>query len=73
MSDLAKKAYPCNRNKKHKQEHEEHNQKCIDYEAGSHKPMNNNTVWWHNESKQNPTIMEVATADKIGFRYVQVP
>jgi hypothetical protein len=44
MSDLAKKAYPCNRNKKHKQEHEERNKKCIDYEAGSHKLMNDNTV-----------------------------
>ena len=65
MSDLAKKAYPCNRNKKHKQEHEEHNKKCIDYEAGSHKPMNDNTVWWQNESKQNPNPNVAAAANKM--------
>jgi hypothetical protein len=26
----------------------------LDYEMGSHKPMNGDTVWWQNESKQNP-------------------
>jgi hypothetical protein len=44
QSGLAKKAYPCMCNKKHKQEQEEHNQNCIDYELGSHKPMNGDIV-----------------------------
>jgi hypothetical protein len=34
------KAYTCKHNQEHKQEHEEHNQNCIDHEVGSHKPMN---------------------------------
>jgi hypothetical protein len=33
------KAYPCKHNQEHKQEHVEHNQNCVDYELGSHKPM----------------------------------
>jgi hypothetical protein len=33
------KAYPCKRNQEHKQEQEECNQNCVDYEMGSHKPM----------------------------------
>jgi hypothetical protein len=28
------KAYPCKRNQEHKQEQEEHNQNCVDYELG---------------------------------------
>jgi hypothetical protein len=40
MSDLATKTYPCKRNQEHKQEQVEHNQNCVDYELGSHKPMN---------------------------------
>jgi hypothetical protein len=39
-SDLATKAYPCKRNQEHKQEQVEHNQNYVDYEFGSHKPMN---------------------------------
>jgi hypothetical protein len=44
MSDLAKKAYPCKRNQEHKQEQEEHNQSCVDYELESHKLMSDDTV-----------------------------
>jgi hypothetical protein len=40
MSDLATKAYPCKCNQEHKQEQVEHNQNYVDYELGSHKPMN---------------------------------
>jgi hypothetical protein len=40
MSDLTTKVYPCKRNQEHKQEQVEHNQTCVDYELGSHKPMN---------------------------------
>ena len=38
-NDLATKAYPYKRNQEHKQEQEEHNKNCVDYEMGSHKPM----------------------------------
>jgi hypothetical protein len=34
------KDYPCKRNQEHKQEQVERNQNCVDYELGSHKPMN---------------------------------
>jgi hypothetical protein len=73
QSDLTKKAYPCMCNQKHKQEQEEHNQNCIDYELGSHKPMNGDIVRWQNESKQNPNLMGVGVAANIEFRGVQVP
>jgi hypothetical protein len=33
-------AYPCKRNQEYKQEQVERNQNCVDYELGSHKPMN---------------------------------
>jgi hypothetical protein len=36
MSDLAAKAYPYKRNQEHKQEQEERNQNCVDYELRSH-------------------------------------
>jgi hypothetical protein len=42
MSDFAMKAYPCKRN----QEQEECNQNCVDYELGSHKLMDDDTVRW---------------------------
>jgi hypothetical protein len=38
------KAYTWKRNQEHKQEQEEHNQNCIDYEVGSHKPINDYIV-----------------------------
>jgi hypothetical protein len=38
-SDLAMEAYPYKLNQEHKQEQEEHNQNCVDYEMGSHKLM----------------------------------
>jgi predicted transcriptional regulator len=38
-SDLATKVYPCKHNQEYKQEQEERNQNCVDYEMGSHKPM----------------------------------
>jgi hypothetical protein len=40
MSDLATKGYPYKRNQEHKQEQVERNQNYVDYELGSHKPMN---------------------------------
>jgi hypothetical protein len=43
-SDLTTKDYPYKRNQEHKQEQEEHNQNCTDYELGSHKPMNDDTI-----------------------------
>jgi hypothetical protein len=46
---LATKAYPCKRNQEHKEERKEHNQNCIDYKLGSHKPMNDiktQTLMW---------------------------
>jgi hypothetical protein len=46
QSDISTKVYPCKRYQEHKQEQEECNQNCIDYEVGSHKPMNNDTVRW---------------------------
>jgi hypothetical protein len=36
----------CKRNQEQKQEQEEHNQNCIDHEVRSHKPMNDDIVWW---------------------------
>jgi hypothetical protein len=42
-NDLATKAYPCKRNQKHKQEQEMQSNR-LDYEMGSHKPMNGDTV-----------------------------
>jgi hypothetical protein len=44
MSYLTIKAYPCKRNQEHKQEQKERNQKCVDYELGSNKPMNGDIV-----------------------------
>jgi hypothetical protein len=43
MDDLTMKAYPCKRNQEHKQEQEMQSNK-LDYEMGSHKPMNGDTV-----------------------------
>jgi hypothetical protein len=43
MNDLAMKAYPCKRNQEHKQEQEMQSNK-LDYEMGSHKPTNSDTV-----------------------------
>jgi hypothetical protein len=43
MDDLTTKAYRCKRNQEHKQEHEMQSNK-LDYEMGSHKPMNGDTV-----------------------------
>jgi hypothetical protein len=40
MSDLAMKDYPYKRNQEHKQVQVERNQNYVDYELGSHKPMN---------------------------------
>jgi hypothetical protein len=37
-----KKAYLCKHNQEPKQEFEEPNQNCVDYELGSYKPMNDN-------------------------------
>jgi hypothetical protein len=56
------KAYPCKRNQEHKQEQKERNQNCIDYEVGSHKSINDDTVWWQIWSKQNsnPNVAVVA-------------
>jgi hypothetical protein len=71
MSVLATKAYPYKFNQDHKQEQKEHNQNCIDHEVG-YKPMNDDTVWWQNESKQNPTLMMEVAADNIKFRGVEV-
>jgi hypothetical protein len=44
MSELAKKAYPYKRNQEHNQGQEGCNQNCVDYELGSHKLMNDDTV-----------------------------
>jgi hypothetical protein len=44
MSDLAMKTYPYKHNQEHKQEQEEHNQNCIDYEVGPHKSVNDDIV-----------------------------
>jgi plastocyanin len=60
MSDFTTKAYPCKRNQEHKQEQEIQSNR-LDYEMGSHKSMNGDTVLWQNESKQNPNP-KVATA-----------
>jgi hypothetical protein len=46
------KDYSCKHNQEHKQEQEMQTNR-LDYEMGSHKPMNEDTVWWQNESKQN--------------------
>jgi hypothetical protein len=73
MSDLAMKVCPYKCNQEHKQEREEHNQNCIDYEVGSHKLMNGDTVLWQIWSKQNSTLVAVVVADKIGFRSMQDP
>jgi hypothetical protein len=35
---------PCKRNQEHEQEQKERNQNCVDYELGSHKLMNGDTV-----------------------------
>jgi hypothetical protein len=43
MNDHAMNAYPCKRNQEHKQEQEMQLNK-LDYEMGSHKPMNGDTV-----------------------------
>jgi hypothetical protein len=42
-NDLATKAYPCKCNQEHKQEQEMQSNR-LDYEMGSHKPMNGDTV-----------------------------
>jgi hypothetical protein len=41
--DLAMMAYPCKRNQEHKQEQEMQSNK-LDYEMGSHKPMNGDPI-----------------------------
>jgi hypothetical protein len=43
MDDLAMVAYPCKRNKKHRQEQDMQSNR-LDYEMESHKPMNGDTV-----------------------------
>jgi hypothetical protein len=43
MNDLAMKAYPYKRNQEHKQEQEMQSSR-LDYEMGSHKPMNGDPV-----------------------------
>jgi hypothetical protein len=43
MNDLTMKAYSCKRNQEHKQEPEMQSNR-LDYEMGSHKPMNGDTV-----------------------------
>jgi hypothetical protein len=43
MNDQNMKAYPCKRNQEHKQEQEMQSNR-LDYEMGSHKPMNGDTV-----------------------------
>jgi hypothetical protein len=73
MSDLAKKAYPCKRNQEHKQEQEEHNQSCVDYELESHKLMSDDTVRWQIWSNQNETLMAAAAAAIKDSRGVQIP
>jgi hypothetical protein len=73
MSELTTKAYPCKLNQEHKQEQEEHNKNHVDYEVGSHKPMNDDTVRWHNCSKQNSNYDVAAAANKIKVRGVQKP
>jgi hypothetical protein len=42
-NELAMKAYPCKCNQEHKQEQEMQSNR-LDYEMGSHKPMNGDTV-----------------------------
>jgi hypothetical protein len=42
-NDLTTKAYPCKRNQEHKQEQEMQSNR-LDYEMGSHKLMNGDTV-----------------------------
>jgi hypothetical protein len=73
MSDLTMKAYPCKHNQEHKQEQEKHNENYIDYEVGSHKPMNDDIVRWHIWSKQNSNPNVAATAGKIEVRGVRDP
>jgi hypothetical protein len=72
-SDLATKAYPCKLNQEHKQKQVEHNQNCVDYELGSHKPMNDDIVWWHIWSKKNSKPNVAASAVKIEVRGVHNP
>jgi hypothetical protein len=67
------KAYTWKRNQEHKQEQEEHNQNCIDYEVGSHKPINDYIVRWQIWSKQNPNPNVAAAAIKIEVRGVHNP
>jgi hypothetical protein len=43
MDDLAMVAYPCKRNKKHRQEQDMQSNK-LDHNIGSHKPINGNTI-----------------------------
>jgi hypothetical protein len=55
-NDLATKAYPCNCNQEHKQKQKMQSNK-LDYEMGSHKPKNGDTVQWQIDSKQNPKTL----------------
>jgi hypothetical protein len=57
ISDLATKAYPCKLNQEHNWEQDELNQNCVDYEVGSHKPMDDDTVQWQIWYKQNKNLM----------------
>jgi hypothetical protein len=43
MNDLATKSYPCKCNQEHKEEQEMQSNR-LDYEMGSHKPMNGDSV-----------------------------
>jgi hypothetical protein len=56
-SDLTTKACPCKHNQEHKQEQVEHNQNCVDYELGSHKPMNNELFDDSYDLSKTKTIM----------------
>jgi hypothetical protein len=72
-SDLATKAYPYKCNQEHKQEQEEHNQSSIDHEVGSHKPINDDTVWWQIWSKKNPNPNVSMDVGKIEVRGMRDP
>jgi hypothetical protein len=45
----------------------------LGYEMGSHKPMNDDTVRWQIESKQNANLNMVMATEQKGVRGMQVP
>jgi hypothetical protein len=73
MSGLATKAYPCKHNQEHKQEQVERNQSCVDYELGSHKPMNNELFDDRYDLSKTPNTNMAVAAVKIELKGVHNP